>query len=171
MWQWCNQITGKGRREIILFPHTMLLRNTDGAVKKNGLVSFPDNRLQKAFEHLLLSRTKGECYRYGVVFSMWWKCFCCWNTVFEKIHKICSAVLSPFAHAGAFRFSLGFIIMNETVRSLRKTWEREILWASCRVHMPMQGEFCGKMCWRISLIKNLFSLVGVFLVKVMGSLS
>lgn len=76
-WQQCHQITGKGRWEIILFSHTMLLRNTDGAVKKNGLIAFPDNRLQKAFEHLLLSHTKGECYRDGVVFSMWGKCFCC----------------------------------------------------------------------------------------------
>lgn len=59
-WQRCNQITGKGRWEIILFPHTVLLRNTDGAVKKNGLIAFPDNRLQKAFEHLLLSCTKGD---------------------------------------------------------------------------------------------------------------
>lgn len=59
-WQRCNQITGKGRWEIMLFPHTMLLRNTDGAVKENGLIAFPDNRLQKAFEHLLLSLTKGD---------------------------------------------------------------------------------------------------------------
>lgn len=134
----------------------MLLRSTDGAVKRNGLIPFPDNRLQKAFEHLLLSCTKGKCYRYGVVFSMCWKCFCCWNTVLEKIHKIpiCRAVLSPFAPAGAFCFSLGFIIMNETVRSLRKTWERGILWTSCKIYVSVQGEFSGKMCWRISLIKK-----------------
>lgn len=95
------------------------------------------------------------------------------NTVFEKVHKICicSAVLSPFAPAGAFRFSRGFIIMNETVGSLRKTWEREILWTSCKARESVQGEFGGKMYWRISLIKNLFSVAGVFLVKVMGRFS
>lgn len=69
-----NNSEGRGWK-IILFQHTMLLRNRDGAVKKNGLIPFPDNRLQKAFEHLLLSCTKGECYRYGAMFSMWYKCF------------------------------------------------------------------------------------------------
>lgn len=45
-WNLCNQIVRR-RKTTILFQHTILLRNPDGAARENGLIPFPNNRLQR----------------------------------------------------------------------------------------------------------------------------
>ena len=94
------------------------------------------------------------------------------QTDFEKIHESssCSAVLSPFTPVEDFHFSLGFIGKNKTARSLRKTWEREILWTSCKYRGLGKEKFVENVLEDLTNT-NFLKSVGVFLVKVMGNLS
>lgn len=62
------------------------------------------------------------------------------QTGFEKIHG--SGSSSVFSTPiDAFHLPLGFIGKNKTSRSLRKTWEREILWTSCKYSILAKENF------------------------------
>lgn len=63
------------------------------------------------------------------------------QTGFEKIHGSSSSSVAFSTPLDAFHLSLGFIGKNKTSRSLRKTWEREILWTSCKYRVLGKEKF------------------------------
>lgn len=88
----------------------MLLRNPDGAVKKNGLVPLPTDRLQEVCERLLRSHVERDDHRQAVQ--------CAVEVLLPlkqagagKIREngSCTVVLSPFTPVGAFHISFCFI--------------------------------------------------------------
>lgn len=96
-WEVCNQITGR-RKTTILFQHTILLRNPDGAAKENGLILFPNNRLQ---------RLSNICFFHIAMVGVWEKSFghWCWelklvlgrsSRMVAALFYICLLTLVPF---------------------------------------------------------------------------